>query len=136
MRDALAKQGASFFADIVAATELRPRQVRDGLRELVAAAQVTSDAPDAARDVARWRAMPTAPGRGVAPDPTRWLPEGFTASRPVVQRRANLRRLPKWRRPDVPGARDENAVWQGRWTLLRTPGCSAPRFPRTSAPSA
>jgi ATP-dependent helicase Lhr and Lhr-like helicase len=66
--------------------------------------------------------MPTAPGRGVAPDPTRWLPEGFTASRPVVQRRANLRRLPKWRRPDLPGARDENAVWQGRWTLLRTPG--------------
>jgi ATP-dependent Lhr-like helicase len=40
----------------------------------------------------------------------------------VVQRRANLRRLPKWRRPDLPGARDENAVWQGRWTLLRTPG--------------
>ncbi|HWE43764.1 MAG TPA: DEAD/DEAH box helicase [Gemmatimonadaceae bacterium] len=122
VRDALAKHGASFFDDIVAATGLRPRQVRDGLRELVAAALVTSDAPDAARDVARWRTMPTAPGRGVAPDPTRWLPEGFTASRPVVQRRANLRRLPKWRRPDLPGARDENAVWQGRWTLLRTPG--------------
>jgi ATP-dependent Lhr-like helicase len=122
VRDVLSKQGASFFADIVAATGLRPRQVRDGLRELVAAALVTSDAPDAARDVARWRTMPTAPGRGVAPDPTRWLPEDFTASRPVVQRRANLRRLPKWRRPDVPGARDENAVWQGRWTLLRTPG--------------
>jgi ATP-dependent Lhr-like helicase len=122
VRDVLARQGASFFADIVAATELRPRQVRDGLRELVAAALVTSDAPDAARDVARWRTMPTAPGRGVAPDPTRWLPESFTASRPVVQRRANLRRLPKWRRPDLPGARDENAVWQGRWTLLRTPG--------------
>ena len=122
VRDTLAKQGASFFDDIVAAAELRPRQVRDGLRELVAAGLVTSDAPDAARDVARWRTMPTAPGRGVAADPTRWLPEGFTASRPVVQRRANLRRLPKWRRPDLPGGRDENAAWQGRWTLLRTPG--------------
>ena len=122
VRGALATHGASFFDDLVAATELRPRQVRDGLRELVAAALVTSDAPDAARDVARWRAMPTAPGRGVAADPTHWLPEGFTPSRPVVQRRANLRRLPKWRRPDLPGARDENAVWQGRWTLLRTPG--------------
>jgi ATP-dependent Lhr-like helicase len=122
VRDALAKHGASFFADLVAATGLGPRQVRDGLRELVAAALVTSDAPGAARDVAYWRTMPTAPGRGVAADPTRWLPEGFARSSPVVQRRANLRRLPKWRRPDLPGARDENAVWQGRWTLLRTPG--------------
>ena len=129
VRDALAKHGASFFDDLVAATGLGQRQVRDGLRELVAAALVTSDAPDAARDVARWRAMPTAPGRGVAADPTRWLPEGFTASRPVVQRRANLRRLPKWRRPDLPGARDENAVWQGRWTLLRTPGVLGASLP-------
>ena len=129
VRDALAKHGASFFADLVVATGLGPRQLRDGLRELVAAALVTSDAPDAARDVARWRTMPTAPGRGVGADPTRWLPEGFTPSRPVVQRRANLRRLPKWRRPDLPGARDENAVWQGRWTLLRTAGVLGPLLP-------
>ncbi|HEX2778849.1 MAG TPA: hypothetical protein VHM30_05065, partial [Gemmatimonadaceae bacterium] len=122
VREVLAGQGASFFGDIVVASGLGARQVRDGLRELVAAALATSDAPDAARDVARWRTMPTAPGRGVAPDPTRWLPESFTASRPVVQRRANLRRLPKWRRPDLPGACDENAPWQGRWTLLRAPG--------------
>ena len=126
VRDALAGQGASFFGDLVVATALGQRQVRDGLRELAAAGLVTSDAPDAARDVARWRTMPTAPGRGVAPDPTRWLPESFTASRPVVQRRANLRRLPKWRRPDLPGARDENTPWQGRWTLLRTPGVLGP----------
>jgi ATP-dependent Lhr-like helicase len=120
VQETLARQGASFFADLQAATGLGTRALRDALRELVAAELVTSDAPEAMRDVARWRPMPPVPGHG-APDPTRWLPEGFAPTRPVVQRRANLRRLPKWRRPDVPGAVHE-AAWRGRWTLLRTPG--------------
>ena len=117
--DVLGRQGASFFADLQAASGLGTRALRDALRELVAAELVTSDAPEAMRDVARWRPLPPVPGQS-APDPTRWLPEGFSPARPVVQRRANLRRLPKWRRPDVPGA--EEGAWRGRWALLRTPG--------------
>jgi ATP-dependent Lhr-like helicase len=122
--EALAKHGASFFADVQAATGLGTRALRDALRELVAAELVTSDAPEAMRDVSRWRPMPPVPGQN-APDPTRWLPAGFEPTRPVVQRRANLRRLPKWRRPDVPGQSKEGA-WRGRWTLLRTPGVLGP----------
>jgi ATP-dependent Lhr-like helicase len=59
------------------------------------------------------------------PDPTRWLPADFAPSpgRPIVQRRPNLRRLPKWRRPDLPGGRDG---WVGRWSLVRTPGILGP----------
>jgi len=40
-----------------------------------------------------------------------------------VQRRPNLRRLPKWRRPDLPGGRDG---WVGRWSLVMTPGIVGP----------
>jgi ATP-dependent Lhr-like helicase len=59
------------------------------------------------------------------PDPTRWLPADFepTPGRPIVQRRPNLRRLPKWRRPDLPGNRDG---WIGRWSLVNTPGILGP----------
>ena len=54
-------------------------------------------------------------------DPTRWLPENFEATpgRPVYQRVPSQRRLPKWRRPDLPGP---VSGWVGRWSLLRTPG--------------
>src|SRR5690606_33893447 len=54
------------------------------------------------------------------PDPTRWLPADFVPSvdRPVVQRRVNLRRLPRWKRPD----RADAAGWGGRWSLVHTPG--------------
>ena len=52
------------------------------------------------------------------PDPTRWLPADYSPSpnRRIVQRRPNLRRLPKWRRPDRPGATSSN--WGGRWSLV------------------
>jgi ATP-dependent Lhr-like helicase len=55
----------------------------------------------------------------VQPDPTRWLPADFTpsADRYVVQRRPNLRRLPKWKRPDREGGEPTN--WPGRWSLVR-----------------
>ena len=117
--DVLRKLGASFTADLAAATSLGPQRLRDALRELVAAGLVTNDTVDALRDVIRHR--PVFPAkRANEPDPTRWLPEDFTpsANRYVVQRRPNVRRLARWKRPDKPGA----ATWGGRWSLVHTPG--------------
>jgi ATP-dependent Lhr-like helicase len=82
---------------------------------------VTNDTVEALRDVLRWR--PVFPvKRRDEPDPTRWLPAGFTPSRPVVQRRVNPRQLGRWRRPD----REEAASWGGRWSLVHTPGMLGP----------
>jgi ATP-dependent Lhr-like helicase len=122
VRDALRRQGASFIADLFA-TGLTSRQVRDALRELVAAGIATNDTIDALRDVLRWRPIVPMKDRN-APDPTRWLPADFTPSpnRPVVQRRANLRRLPKWKRPD----REEVTTWGGRWSLVHLPSTLGP----------
>ena len=119
VREALRAQGASFTADLAAATGLGPQRLRDALRELVAAGLVTNDTVDALRDVLRWRPVFPAKRRD-EPDPTRWLPAGFTpsANRPVVQRRVNPRSLAKWKRPD----REERASWGGRWSLVHTPG--------------
>ena len=119
VRDVLRAQGASFTADLAAATGLGPHGVRDALRELVASGLVTNDTVEALRDVLRWR--PRFPvKRPNEPDPTRWLPAGFTpsAGRPIVQRRINPRRLAKWKRPD----REEAASWGGRWSLVHTLG--------------
>ena len=57
------------------------------------------------RQVVRWRPL-VSPRDRAQPDPTRWLPADFTpsANRYVVQRRPNLRRLPRWKRPDQEGA--------------------------------
>jgi ATP-dependent Lhr-like helicase len=117
---ALASHGASFLGDLQAATGLTTLAIRDALRELSAAGLVTNDSADALREVIRFRPLLGRPRRD-EPDPTRWLPADFTPSpgRPIVQRRANLRRLPKWRRPDLPGGRDG---WVGRWSLVATPG--------------
>ena len=125
VREVLRAQGASFTADVTAATGLGPRATRDALRDLVAAGLVTNDTTDALRDVLRWK--PVLPARrSREPDPTRWLPSDFKPSeqRPVVQRRVNLRRLPKWRRPD----REDGATgaWGGRWSLVHTPGTLGP----------
>jgi ATP-dependent helicase Lhr and Lhr-like helicase len=117
--NALRQLGASFTADLAAATSLGPQRLRDALRELVGAGLVTNDTVDALRDVIRHR--PAFPAkRANEPDPTRWLPEDFTPSpnRYVVQRRPNVRRLARWKRPDRPGA----AQWGGRWSLVHTPG--------------
>ena len=118
--EALRSYGASFVSDLRAATGLTTLALRDALRELAAAGLATNDSADALREVIRLR--PLRPGsRRDDPDPTRWLPADFspTPGRPIVQRRPNLRRLPKWRRPDLPGNRDG---WVGRWSLVRTPG--------------
>ncbi|MDQ6888311.1 MAG: DEAD/DEAH box helicase [Gemmatimonadota bacterium] len=114
--EALSRFGASFVADLQAATGLGMLALRDALRELVAAGLATNDSIEAMREVARMKPLPDRPRRG-APDPTRWLPQEFTpsSSRHVVQRRPNLRRLPKWRRPDLGPA----SGWVGRWSLLR-----------------
>ena len=122
--EALRSYGASFIVDLQIATGLTMLALRDALRELAAAGLVTNDSAEALREVIRFR--PLLPGnRRDDPDPTRWLPADFSPSpgRPVVQRRPNLRRLPKWRRPDLPGGRDG---WVGRWSLVRTPGILGP----------
>ena len=124
VREALHRIGASFMADIQAATGLTSLSVRDALRELSALTLVTNDSIEALREVVRTRSIPGRyrSVRGAAlQDPTRWLPESFEATpgRPVYQRVPSQRRLPKWRRPDLPGP---VSGWVGRWSLLRTPG--------------
>jgi ATP-dependent Lhr-like helicase len=116
--DALARDGASFFDELLAATALTSRALRDALRELVGAGLVTNDTMEALRAVVRWRPL-VSPRDRAQPDPTRWLPADFTpsAKRYVVQRRPNLRRLPKWKRPDKEPA--EPTTWPGRWSLVR-----------------
>ena len=119
-RAALAQHGASFLADLQAVTGVSMLGLRDALRELVAAGEVTNDAIEAMREVTRMRPLPNRARPGVD-DPARWLPVDYapSAGRRVVQRRMSVRRLPKWRRPDRGGA---VSGWIGRWSLVRTPG--------------
>jgi ATP-dependent Lhr-like helicase len=118
--DVLGRTGAVFFDELLAETSFSSRKLRDSLRELVAAGLVTNDTIDAMRAVVRWRPL-VSPRDRTRPDPTRWLPADFTpsAKRYVVQRRPNLRRLPRWRRPDVPGG--DADTWPGRWSLVSSP---------------
>jgi hypothetical protein len=92
VRDAIAREGASFFADIQAATGLTTFRVRDALRELVAAGLVTNDTAEALRAVIQWK--PVRPK--VERDPAEWLPADFTPSPDGASypRRASIRRLP------------------------------------------
>ena len=112
--DFVRKEGASFVGDIQAGTGMMMQAVRRGLRELAALSVVTNDTIEALREVVRWRSLP--PQNVV--DPTRWLPAEYTPSpdRRVVQRRPNLRRLPRWRWPDRPGGAVSS--WSGRWSLV------------------
>jgi ATP-dependent Lhr-like helicase len=123
-RAVLAQQGASFLADLQAGTGASMLGLRDALRELVAAGEVTNDAIEAMREVARMRPLPNRERPG-GDDPTRWLPADYapSASRRVVQRRMSVRRLPRWRRPDRGGV---VSGWVGRWSLVRTPGTMGP----------
>ena len=123
----LREEGASFFDDLLRATSLGGRATRDALRELVGAGWVTNDTIESLRYVVRWRPI-VSPRLRNQPDPTRWLPADFSPSpnRPVVQRRPNLRRLPKWRPPSE-GRPDPGATtWPGRWSLARTAGIMGP----------
>jgi ATP-dependent Lhr-like helicase len=123
--ESLEREGASFFDELVSSTGLTARTLRDALRELVGAGLVTNDTMDALRLVLRWRPI-VSPRDRARPDPTRWLPADFTpsANRYVVQRRPNLRRLPKWKRPDKEGG--AAVEWPGRWSLVRAPRVLGP----------
>jgi ATP-dependent Lhr-like helicase len=124
VRATIAEEGASFIGDIQAVTGLTMLSVREAIRELVAWGLVTNDTVEALREVGRWKPMVSR----TAPDPTSWLPADYTPSpnRRIVQRRPNLRRLPKWRRPDKPGAAPSG--WTGRWSLVRRRGTLGPEL--------
>jgi ATP-dependent Lhr-like helicase len=118
--ESIASEGASFITDLQMATSLSPLMIREALRELVAFELVTNDTAEAMRQIVQWK--PLVPE--VPYDPERWLPEAFV-SRPVRQRRPNLRRLPKWRRPDMPGGGGLMG-WGGRWSLIAKAGTLGP----------
>jgi ATP-dependent helicase Lhr and Lhr-like helicase len=121
----LETNGASFTDELHSGSSLTSRQLRDAVRELVGAGLITNDTVDALRAVIRWRPTLSARDR-TQPDPTRWLPADFAPSsnRYVVQRRPNLRRLPKWKRPDL--ETPEQSEWPGRWSLVRVPRVLGP----------
>jgi ATP-dependent Lhr-like helicase len=123
VHQALRSEGASFFDDLMRATSLSGRSTRDALKELVAAGLVSNDTMESLRHVVRWRPFVSVRMRN-QPDPTRWLPADYSpaANRPVVQRRPNLRRLPKWRPPTDGRSDPGSATWPGRWSLVRTDG--------------
>jgi ATP-dependent Lhr-like helicase len=125
--EALARAGASFLADLQAATGLGPLGLRDAIRQLVAAGLVTNDTAEALREIVR---TPSLAGRARpdAPDPTRWLPADFapTPGRRTYRRRPNAHRGPRWQRPDRPAAPVGSAAWIGRWSLVATPGTLGP----------
>jgi ATP-dependent Lhr-like helicase len=125
VRATIAEEGASFIGDIQAITGLTMLAVREAIRELVAWGLVTNDTVEALREIARWK--PMLPRTGV--DPTSWLPANYTPSpnRRFTRTRPNLRRLPKWRRPDKPGSAPSG--WTGRWSLVRRRGTMGPEIP-------
>ncbi len=118
---AIQREGASFISDLQLATGLGMFAIREALRELAALGLVTNDSAEALRQVVRWKSFAA---RNDA-DATRWLPEGFLPSpdRKIIQRRPNLRRLPKWRRPDAAGG---STGWVGRWSLVWKAGIVGP----------
>jgi ATP-dependent Lhr-like helicase len=125
VRETIAEEGASFIGDIQAITGLTMLAVREAIRELVAWGLVTNDTVEALREIARWR--PMIPRTGA--DPTSWLPPNYTPSpnRRFTRTRPNVRRLPRWRRPDKPGG--ATSGWTGRWSLVRRRGTMGPELP-------
>ena len=115
----IAREGASFIVDLQIGLSLASLTLREALHDLVALGVVTNDTGDAMRQVARWKPLTAAPKY----DPERWLPTAFVDG--DSRRRAarpNVRRLPKWERPDKPSRRGAIAGWPGRWSLVRKPG--------------
>ena len=125
VRGTIAEEGASFIGDIQAITGLTMLAVREAIRELVAWGLVTNDTVEAMREVARWKPMLPRTGN----DPTSWLPGDYKPSpnRRYQRTRPNLRRLPRWRRPDRPGAAVSG--WTGRWSLVRRRSTIGPELP-------
>src|SRR5258705_8652884 len=130
LREHLQSRGALFFSELQQLTSWGTHVLRDALRELVVAGLATNDTMDALGHVARWR--PLFDARASAEQNARWLPADFTPSpnRPTP-RRVNVRRLPRWKRPDREGG---EASWPGRWSLIdRGPAESSPSDPWDSA---
>ena len=125
VKTTIAEEGASFIGDIQAATGLTMLAVREAIRELVARGLVTNDTVEALREIARWKPMLPRTGN----DPASWLPSDYSPSpnRRFSRARPNLRRLPKWRRPDRPGSAPSG--WTGRWALVRRRGTMGPELP-------
>ena len=125
VRGTIAEEGASFIGDIQAITGLTMLAVREAIRELVAWGLVTNDTVEAMREVARWKPMLPRTGN----DPTSWLPADYQPSpnRRYTRTRPNLRRLPRWRRPDKPGT--PVSGWTGRWSLVRRRSTMGPDLP-------
>ncbi|HJQ10884.1 MAG TPA: DEAD/DEAH box helicase [Gemmatimonadaceae bacterium] len=125
VRATIAEEGASFVGDIQAITGLTMLAVREAIRELVAWGLVTNDTVEAMREVARWKPMLPRTGN----DPTSWLPSDYKPSpnRRYTRTRPNLRRLPKWRRPDKPGGAVSG--WTGRWSLVKRRSTMGPELP-------
>ena len=121
MYESIAREGASFIMDLQMATSLSPLAAREALRELTAFGLVTNDTADAMRQIVRWKPLV----REAPYDPERWLPESFVSQR-VRHRRVNLRRLPKWQRPDLPGSGNVTMGWVGRWSLVHKLGTLGP----------
>jgi ATP-dependent helicase Lhr and Lhr-like helicase len=125
VKQTIEAEGASFIGDIQAIAGLTMLAVREALRELVAWGLVTNDTVEALREIARWKPMLPRTGS----DPTSWLPANYTPSpnRRFTRTRPNIRRLPKWRRPDKPGG--TSSGWTGRWSLVRRRGTLGPDLP-------
>jgi len=122
---AIERDGASFTTELEMATGLSTLAVKEALRELTAAGLITNDTVDALRQIIRWRPI----GAGNAADMTRWLPADYAPSsgRRLVQRRPNVRSIPKWTRPDSPGrVGTPSRGWTGRWSLVRRSGNLGP----------
>ncbi len=116
--DYIASEGASFITDLQIGLSMTSLALHESLHELVALGLVTNDTADALRQIARWKPLPGAPTY----DPARWLPTAFVAGDRHMRGRPNVRRLPKWHRPDRPGRGGATMGWSGRWSLLRKPG--------------
>ncbi|HEY8310922.1 MAG TPA: helicase-related protein, partial [Gemmatimonadaceae bacterium] len=122
--DAIVSEGASFINDLQAILSISPLSLREALRELSALGVVTNDTAEAMRQIVRWKPMQPNPSY----DPDRWLPSSFfdDSKRSIRQGRPNLRRLPKWTRPDRPGRTAGMSAWTGRWSLVHKAGVLGP----------
>ena len=116
--DYVVSEGASFITDLQIGLSMTSLSLYEALHELVALGVVTNDTAEALRQLARWKPLPSAPGY----DPERWLPASFVAGDRPMRARPNVRRLPKWQRPDRPGRGGATMGWSGRWSLVRKPG--------------
>lgn len=122
VHDYIAREGASFLVDLQIGLSMTSLSLHDALHELVALGLVTNDTAEAMRQVVRWKPLLPNPTY----DPARWLPTAFVEADRHTRARPNIRRLPKWHRPDKPQRNGAAIGWSGRWSLVRKPGVMGP----------